>query len=295
MDSGEKPEQRDSSEVSSRIDLVNAAEESTVGDAARGACANGERELLANPILALAVVLICFVLLQVLTLFFSLFVGSSFALVPAFVIGGIVPIFLVTKFTTRSPRLFLRLLPPRPLPLIFSIGASFSLVILQYNLAGLIENLFPMPSWIQDFLINLTRVRNLPEFVKVASGVVIAAAIAEELLFRGLLQKSLETRWGRWPGILLTSVLFALLHDPWRFIPILLVALLFGYLVSKGNSIYYGMVAHAVTNATSVAGGNLFGIQAGRQMYIPISFIVLMIAVFAISIAGFVRSIEKEE
>lgn len=94
---------------------------------------------------------------------------------------------------------------------------------------------------------------------------------------------------------MLTSSLFALLHDPWRFVPILFVAMLFGYLVSRGRSIYYGMVAHAVTNATSVAGGNLFGIQAGRQISVPVSFVILMIAVLAISIAGFARSTEKEE
>jgi membrane protease YdiL (CAAX protease family) len=150
-----------------------------------------------------------------------------------------------------------------------------------------------MPTWIQDFLIEITRVRSFAEFVKVASGVVIAAAVAEELLFRGLLQGSLENKYGRWRGILLTSLLFALLHDPWRFVPILFIGGLFGYLVSRGHSIYYGMVAHAVTNSTSIAGGNLFGIKAGREIYLPLGFVVLMVALFIVSIWGFVRSTQK--
>ena len=251
-------------------------------------------ELLARPLFALAVVLVCFVLLQVLTLLFALLLGFSYALVPAFVLGGVLPVLLLTRWMTRSTRSFLRLFPVRALPMVFCIGASFSFVILQYNVAGLIEKLFPMPAWIQDFLVQLTRVRNLSEFIRVASGVVIAAAIAEELLFRGLLLSSLENRYGRWRGILLTSLLFALLHDPWRFVPILFIGGLFGYLVSRGGSIYYGMVAHAITNSTSIAGGNLFGIKQGREIYLPLSFVVLMIALFAVSIAGFIRSTQKD-
>lgn len=282
MDSGEKHEQIGNPHREDGSELDNT----TRDDETSG--------LLTRPLFALAVVLICFVMLQLLTLFFSFLLGFSYALVPAFVVGGILPVFVIARLMTRSPRSFLRLLPVRPLPLVFCIGASFSFIILQYNVAGLIEKLFPMPSWIEDFLIEITRVRNLSEFVRVASGVVLAAAVAEELLFRGLLQNSLEKKYGRWWGILLTSLLFALLHDPWRFVPILFVAGLFGYLVSRGNSIYYGMVAHAITNATSVAGGNLFGIQAGRQIYLPLSFVVLMIALFGISIAGFFRSTERD-
>ena len=251
--------------------------------------------LVVRPLFALTIVLACFVERQVLAVFFSFLLGVSYALVPAFVVGGILPVLVVTRWMTGSIRFFLRLFPIRPLPLIFCIGASFSFIILQYNVAGLIEKSFPMPVWIQDFLIELTRVRNLSEFVKVASGVVIAAAVGEELLFRGLLQGSLEKRYGRWLGILLTSLLFAFLHDPWRFVPILFIGGLFGFLVSRGHSIYYGMIAHAITNATSVAGGNLFGIEGGKEISLPLSFVVLMVAVFLISIAGFVRSTERDK
>jgi len=247
-------------------------------------------ETLPRPLFALAVVLVCFVLLQLLTLLFSFLIGFSYALVPAFVLGGIIPVFLVTRWMADSTRSFLRLFGVRTLPLIFCLGASFSLVVLQYNVAALVEKLFPMPPWMQDFLVQLTRVRNFSEFLKVASGVVVAAAVAEELLFRGLLQSSLERKYGRWRAILLTSSLFAMLHDPWRFLPILFIAVLFGYLVSRGNSIYYGMVAHAVTNATSVAGGNLFGVKAGKAIYLPAWFLVLTAAVFIVSVAGFVQS-----
>ena len=270
--------------------LANSGEEE--GPALDGAIRNDDaaHELLPRPLFAVAVVLVCFVLLQVLTVLFSFLLGISYALAPAFIVGGIVPALLVARWMARSPRACLRLFPVRPLPLVFCLGASFSFVVLQYNVASLIEKLFPMPAWIQDFLVEITRVRSFAEFIKVASGVVVAAAVAEELLFRGVLQGSLENRYGRWRGILLTSLLFALLHDPWRFVPILFIGGLFGYLVSRGHSIYYGMVAHAITNSTSVAGGNLFGVRPGKEIHLPLSFVLLMVALFMISIWGFVRS-----
>jgi membrane protease YdiL (CAAX protease family) len=277
-----------------RRGLANSGEEE--GPALENATRDHDAatELLPRPLFAVAVVLVCFVLLQVLTVLFSFLLGFSYALAPAFIVGGIVPALLVARWMARSPRACLRLFPVRPLPLVFCFGASFSFVVLQYNVASLIEKLFPMPTWIQDFLIEIIRVRSFAEFIKVASGVVVAAAVAEELLFRGVLQGSLENRYGRWPGILLTSLLFALLHDPWRFVPILFIGGLFGYLVSRGHSIYYGMVAHAITNSTSVAGGNLFGIKPGKEIYLPLSFVVLMIALFIVSIWGFVRSTQRE-
>ncbi|UCF78107.1 MAG: CPBP family intramembrane metalloprotease [Candidatus Eiseniibacteriota bacterium] len=247
-----------------------------------------------RPLFAVAVVLICFLLLQVFTLVFSAILGIHYAVAPAFVVGGIVPILLAARWLTSSVKVSLRLSSVRAGGVLFCIGASFSFIVLQYNVASLIDKIFPMPVWIQEFLLEITRVRSFLEFLRVASGVVVAAAVAEELLFRGFLQGSLEKRYGRWRGILLTSLLFALLHDPWRFVPIFFVGGLLGYLVSRGGSVYYGMVAHAVTNATSVAGGNLFGIKAGTEVSLPISFVVLMAAVFLLSMMGFVRSVRVE-
>jgi len=146
-----------------------------------------------RPIFAVAVVLICFVLLQVFTMLFSALLGVHYALAPAFIVGGILPVFIAARWLTPSVRFSLRLLPVRVRAVVFCIIASFSFIILQYNVASMIEKLFPMPVWIQEFLIEITRVRSFSEFLKVASGVVIAASVAEELLFRGFLQGSLGT------------------------------------------------------------------------------------------------------
>ena len=75
--------------------------------------------LFPRPLFAVAVVLICFLLLQACTLVFSLLVGVHYAVAPAFVFGGIVPIFLAARWLTPSVRISLRLSPVRPGPVLF--------------------------------------------------------------------------------------------------------------------------------------------------------------------------------
>jgi membrane protease YdiL (CAAX protease family) len=247
-----------------------------------------------RPLAAVGIVLVCYVALQVLAVFFFALVGIGYALLPSFVLAVIAPILLVTRIHSPSVRVTLRLLAVRPAPVIFTIGASFSFILLQYNVAGLLERLFPMPVWIQDFLLEMTRIRNLAEFLRVAGGVVLAASVAEELLFRGFLQGSLEAKHGRWPAIVVTSLLFAVLHDPWRFVPVFFIGALLGYLASRGGSIYYAMVAHAVTNSTSVAGRNIFGMESGAELALPAVLMPIAALVFVLSLLGFVRTAGAE-
>jgi membrane protease YdiL (CAAX protease family) len=226
---------------------------------------------------------------------FILALGVGYALVPAFLLAVVLPILLVAREHSPSVRKTLRLSPVRAAPLVFTIGASFSFILLQYHVAGLLERVFPMPSWIQDFLLDMTRIRSVAEGVRVVSGVVLAAAVAEELLFRGFLQGALEHGRGRWPAILLTSLLFAVLHDPWRLVPVFFIGVLLGYLTSKSGSVYYAMVAHAVTNGTSVAGLNIFGLETDAEFTFPAAFVPVVVLVFVLSVVGFVRTVAPRE
>ncbi len=46
-------------------------------------------------------------------------------------------------------------------------------------------------------------------------GPIITAPVAEEILFRGLVFRTLRERWGTMAGVLISSVLFALIHLPY--------------------------------------------------------------------------------
>jgi membrane protease YdiL (CAAX protease family) len=81
----------------------------------------------------------------------------------------------------------------------------------------------------------------------------VVAPIVEETLFRGVGQSLLRERFGAWPAIVLVGLAFGAWHG-------LLVALLilvpFGwalaYLRERTNSVYPGMVVHALFNAAAI-------------------------------------------
>src|SRR5262249_10625676 len=84
-------------------------------------------------------------------------------------------------------------------------------------------------------------------------GMVIAAPIAEEILFRGLIYRGLaESRLGALCAVRVTSLAFGLMHAPgfgWpRVVSTACVGLLLGWLRWHTGNTSVGIVAHAVTN-----------------------------------------------
>lgn len=79
---------------------------------------------------------------------------------------------------------------------------------------------------------------------------VVAAPLLEEFVFRGLVQRPLERRWGAGAGIAFTAALFALIHAlPWVLPIHLLLGLAFGYVVYATRSIWAGVLLHAANNS----------------------------------------------
>jgi len=82
----------------------------------------------------------------------------------------------------------------------------------------------------------------------------VLAAVGEELIFRGLLQK-LFTQIVKNPhlAILLTSLLFSAFHFQFfSFLPRFILGLILGYLMYLGRSIWFPIIAHFVNNAMGV-------------------------------------------
>jgi len=87
---------------------------------------------------------------------------------------------------------------------------------------------------------------------KIAAGVVVVALVApivEELTFRGLGFTLLE-RFGRWPAIVLVGVAFGLAHGLVDALPPLVVfGMCLAYLRSRTESVYPGIILHALYNS----------------------------------------------
>lgn len=119
-------------------------------------------------------------------------------------------------------------------------------------------------------------------------------AVAEELLFRGLVQRSFE-QWLR-PAfaILLSAFLFAALHlRPVTFIPLLFLGLFLGYLVRRTGSVQPAILGHLIFNASAIlALYEPVAESAGRGEAIhTVNDLVAMLPVTALAILIFILSL----
>lgn len=91
------------------------------------------------------------------------------------------------------------------------------------------------------------------ELVVLVAGVSVAAPFCEEFFYRGLLQPGLARRVPAPRAIVITSLLFSLMHfDPVGFLARFELGLVFGLLAWRAGSIWPAIGAHAANNLTSV-------------------------------------------
>lgn len=119
---------------------------------------------------------------------------------------------------------------------------------------------------------------------------VLAPAVIEELMFRGVVQGSLMVRGATGSAIFWQAVAFALFHnDPLFILPPLLAGWLLGYLRQNGESILPGMVAHTSLNLTLLAISPL--LPRLTAQYLKISTQTSLSLFYASLIATFVAAV----
>jgi len=125
-------------------------------------------------------------------------------------------------------------------------------------LAAVLDRLVPYHHAIVDFL---SAHRDPLSIGLVAFAAVVAAPIAEEFLFRRVLQGWLEgwlepraPRWGGVTAIVVSSLAFALAHlgQGLAWVPLFFFGLVVGYLAKQTGSIVPGIILHGLFNAVSV-------------------------------------------
>lgn len=89
---------------------------------------------------------------------------------------------------------------------------------------------------------------------------IIAAPILEEILFRGLIFESCTERWGRGVGLVLSALLFGVIHIvPVQVINAFVVGLILGYVYLRTRSLLSVIIIHAFNNAIAYATMAFFG------------------------------------
>lgn len=96
--------------------------------------------------------------------------------------------------------------------------------------------------------------------VMVGLGAVVAAPIAEELLFRGFVYRSAERSWGPVGAIAVSTLLFAAIHgDPLHALAVVPFGVFMGWLRWRTGSVWPGILAHMLNNGLWMATALLIG------------------------------------
>ena len=200
---------------------------------------------------------ISLIFLATLTLFlFFIFFGSFLHDTLLLAVGETIMILpaLVYVLYRRLPLLKTFRLQRTSLSQIMATALLFIPVfILADELDRVIQQFFPMPAEWSDSMIELLQFKTVPEAAMILFAGVLCAALFEEMLFRGLLQHTLEYYREPAIAIVLTSVLFALVHfNPWTAIQVTSLGLVLGFVAWKSGSILPSIVLHALNNLASL-------------------------------------------
>jgi membrane protease YdiL (CAAX protease family) len=159
-------------------------------------------------------------------------------------------------YTLRNRYNFSRTFHIVPIPLktvlmtIVTMVAAFVLVGL---ITALQELLVPRSVGYQEIWEDVLRQFHQVPLVVTLVLVAILPGVCEELLFRGFLLHGMRKKTSDLPAIIIVGVLFGVFHlDPYRFLPVTLLGIVFGYMVVKTGSIFTGMVAHGTNNAIAI-------------------------------------------
>lgn len=122
----------------------------------------------------------------------------------------------------------------------------------------LINLIYPFP---KEYLEQMSELLKMPTLKawQVFALIALLPGICEEVMFRGFVYRFFEQK-NKWYAIWISAALFALFHlDPYRFVPVIFLGVLLGWLLYRTKSIFPSMLSHAINNATALAVMHLSG------------------------------------
>ena len=116
---------------------------------------------------------------------------------------------------------------------------------------NLLQAVLPPPAWFTRSFSQLHDLASHP--ISGPLALVVIAPLTEELIFRGLILRGLLARTSPWRAIVISALLFGLVHlNPWQ-IPFAFVAgLVFGWVYFRTGSLTLCMAGHALHNSISL-------------------------------------------
>lgn len=110
---------------------------------------------------------------------------------------------------------------------------------------------FIFPKYVEEY-INEDKFTNIPELLFGAVLAVFLAPVIEEVFFRGIVLQKWGIKWGLKPGVLFSSLFFALLHFRFDIIPLFIAGIFYSILYLKTRNLMNSLLCHSFYNSLSV-------------------------------------------
>jgi len=198
------------------------------------------------------------ILASIAWLLLTPFAGRGISIWVALIVGEgalIIPALLYVRSRRYDIRNTFRLKAPPKGTLLSALIIAISLQPLVDELDKLLSELLPMPSFLDEYLkgaFESLKVDSFDSFILMAVGVVIIAGMAEEGLFRGVLQKAFERENSPLRAVIISSTVFSIVHFSPQIIQIFFLGALLGYIALRTDSLYPPIILHMVNNAIAI-------------------------------------------
>ncbi len=127
-------------------------------------------------------------------------------------------------------------------------------VILLSDIDNLTRSVFPPPQTLIEAFESLLNAADYP--LSSFFLLVVVAPVTEEVLFRGLILRGFLANYSKKSAILLSALLFAIMHtNPWQFISAFVAGVVLAWLLIETGSLLPCLFAHAVANGTAYLAG----------------------------------------
>jgi membrane protease YdiL (CAAX protease family) len=168
-------------------------------------------------------------------------------------ISAIIPVLIYIRIRRYSFRQIFRWHPVSKSVLIVSACIGVGVTIVTEEINRLVQLVIPMPDALVETLEKVLIIQSISDLFIVIIGIVIVTGFVEEMLFRGFLQGAMEQVTDVTRAVLVTSLVFTLIHlNPWWAVEILVLGVLLGVMTWRTNSIFPAVMVHCVNNGLAI-------------------------------------------
>jgi len=168
---------------------------------------------------------------------------------------------------------------------------SISIIGISTGIISPISNLLPKSEFTQELLHAMLHLNGVFSFI----AIVIAAPVLEELIFRGIILDGLLQRYSPVKSIVLSSVLFGIIHlNPSQFVAAFIIGVFSGWVYYRTRKLSLSILIHFLNNfgafvgmhyfmdAKTIMNTSLSEFYGGFRNLILIIFVSILVSLFGI-------------